>query len=336
MDAASILRVLSSHGRPVLIPHRHPDGDALGSALGLFHYLRKKGAAPVVVSPTGVPRTLQWLPGTSDIIVYADDPAAASRAITAADLIVFIDFGAIKRLGSLASLIEESAAPRLLIDHHPSPAVATQWQWWDPGAPATAFLLVQLLRADEAGLDPVVAECLLTGIVTDTGRFNHATSAELFEVVAELMRRGADPEQIIERVFYRFREAQLRFWGQALSQKMKIFRPYHTALMVIRKAELEAHGLEEEDLEGLVNFPLQIEDVFISVLIRETAEEIKLSFRSRGPYPVHRFAREFFGGGGHYHAAGARSFQSLEQVIAFFEASLPQFWKSITAHTSNH
>ncbi len=333
MDASAILATLTSHRRPVLIPHRHPDGDAIGSALGLYHYLKEAGAAPVVVSPTDIPRTLAWLPGVSEIIVYTDTPDAAARAVQQADLIVFIDFGEIKRLDELGELIGAHAAPRMLIDHHPHPKVTTQWQWWDPSAPATAYLIARLLWEAPAGLTPTVAECLLTGIVTDTGRFNYSTSAALFEVVGKLIEKGADLEKIIERVFYRFREAQLRFWGEALSRKMTLFRDYHTALMVVSRAELEAQGLQEEDLEGLVNFPLQMEDVFISVLIRETAREVKLSFRSRGPYPVNRFAGEYFGGGGHFHAAGARSFQPLAEVVAFFEASLPRFWQSLSENT---
>ncbi len=336
MNASRILSVLLGARRPVFIPHRHPDGDALGSALALYHTVRLRAERPHLVVPTPAPRTLEWLPGIAEAIVHTAAPEAAETAVAEADLLVFVDFGDIRRLDRLAEAIERSAAPTLLIDHHPDPQVATSWQWWDPQAPATALLVHRLLRHAGHPIRPEVAQCLLTGIVTDTGRFNHSATAEVFAATADLLAAGADLEAIIQNVFYRFSEPQLRFWGHVLAQKMEIFTEYHTALITISRGELQQRGLSDDDLEGLANFPLQIEDVFISVLIRETPEEVKLSFRSRGPYPVNRFAAEYFKGGGHFHAAGARSFRPLDEVIAQFKASLPRFWAALASPESNH
>ncbi len=334
-DLASVLwDALNSSQSPTIVPHRHPDGDALGSALAIFHSLQQAQGAPHVVVPTSIPKMLHWMPGVEQAIVAPEHPDIAQQAIDKADLLVFVDFGDLRRLDHLVETVQQSTAPIVLIDHHPSPKITAEYMWWDPHAPATALLIYRLFQKGQRRISSTIAQCLLTGIITDTGRFNYSLSPEVFTTTADLIAHGADLETIIQRIFYRFSENQLRFWGHTLSEQMEIIHPYPIALMIVSHKDFIQWKITEDDLEGLVNFPLQMKDIFISILIRETPEEVKLSFRSRGPYPVNRWASEYFQGGGHFHAAGARSFQPLKQVIAQVKASLPHFWKSIhdTAH----
>ena len=319
----------------VIFTHVAPDGDAMGSSLGLQHWLNRnvQGIEEVhVVVPTPFPPFLAWMPGTDKVLVgtmqEADIQAVASRA----DLVFCLDFGEPKRVDALSSLLTSLTCPKVMVDHHTSP----DEQMADlvisyPAAPATCFLMLELLNKlpfPSAQIPYETAVALYTGLMTDTGNFAYnSNNPELYEMIAQLLRAGINKDEIFDNVFNQYSVDRLRFTGYCLYHKMRIFSKYHTALIALSSEELKRFNFQSGDAEGIVNMPLQIGAIKYSVFIREDVDKIKMSFRSQGNRPVNDFAREIFNGGGHVNAAGGESHLSLAETVKLFEDNYQHFFK---------
>ena len=317
----------------VIFTHMAPDGDAMGSALGVYNFL--KGAATVIV-PNEFPSFYSWMPGANEIMVYEKQREACDTVIAAADLIICTDFNDPKRIGPAGEKLVAQPCPKILIDHHPFPVDFADLTFSDPEASSASEIVYRLLSTFNFQLSTfseAIATCIYTGIMTDTGNFSfNSTRAELYEIVADLVRAGAQKDAIYNAIYNQHSENRMRLWGYALYRKMRIFPEFHAALITLDADELDRYHHQVGDTEGLVNMPLQIADVYYSVFIREERAKpgtphsrIRLSFRSQGDRPVNIFANEIFHGGGHANAAGGELFGTVGQAVRLFERHMAKY-----------
>jgi len=325
---------LDKPAKVVITMHQKPDADAMGSSLGLMHFLKKKGHEVVVISPTNWAGFLNWLPGSKKVV-----DAEAKRELTAkllqnADVIYCLDFNNLARTKGLEKQIEESSAIKILIDHHQEPQTE-QFSYGisDTGKCATAEMVYDLIRDSGNGsfLDQEIATCLYAGVMTDTGSFRFAsTSAGTHTMIADLKQTGLQHHLIHENLFDTFLENRLRFFGHVLLNRMDVDYELNTVLIAITKADLLKFEIKTGDTEGLVNYPLSMQGIKMAAIVIDRDEERKWSFRSKGNVDVNTFARQYFEGGGHKNAAGGRSFASLEDTVAHFREVLPAMSNVLT------
>jgi len=325
---AYIKDLLSSQGNIVIISHINPDGDALGSMLALNHYLKKQGHHVEMIVPNDYPAFLNWMPGIRDVIIHKRTPAKSNQALSAASVVFCLDFNALKRLDTLEKNVRNRQAPKILIDHHPDPEPDFDIVISQVDTSSTAELVYEII-SDLGGHDDItreMAECLYVGIITDTGSLSYSCNNEkTYLIVADLMRRGVDGEQIHTLVYDTNSEERMRLLGYCLSEKLKVLKEYHTAYIVLTKDELRRFKYQIGDSEGIVNYALSITGISFACLIMEREKNIRLSFRSRGKFSVNDFARKHFEGGGHQNAAGGNSFLDLNETVKKFEEILPLY-----------
>jgi phosphoesterase RecJ-like protein len=311
--------------RIFITTHHKPDGDAIGSMLGLYHYLVKKGHQVTPVSPSELPDFLLWMPGADQVLNYEDRPEPSRKALDEAELVFCLDFNDFGRVKLLAPALAAATAPKVVIDHHLYPAPVWDYGVSIPEKSSTCEMVYDFIlqSGDEALIDKNIATCLYTGAMTDTGSFRFpATSAAVHEMVATLMRRGAEPPVIHEKVFDSWSVNRMRFIGYMLIERMEIFPQWQAGLVSISRKDLQLFSLGTGDTEGVVNYPLSISGVRFSTLITERSDEVRLSFRSKGDFDVNAFAREYFSGGGHFNASGGRSSLSFSETVARFKEIL--------------
>lgn len=313
--------LISAHKKIVIFPHTAPDGDALGSILAWAGVLRQvhPEASVRIVSPDIVENYLCWLPHLEEIDVYTQAPEACLELIAQADLLFHLDHNQCSRLRhpELVAAARASQAKRVLIDHHLDPEQGCDLVFSYPEASATCELIHALLLdlGWRSYITPSLATLLLTGIITDTGRFMYShLSPHLFRTTSDLLELEADYGCIIDRLGYHNPECQVRLQGYVLDQKLEIFPELRAACITLSQAELQRFDASKGDTESLVNIPLSIEGVDCSCFIREDKTQIKLSFRSTGDFPANRLAAEGFGGGGHLNAAGAEFHGSMAEA----------------------
>lgn len=312
----------------VVLTHANPDGDALGSSLGLHCVLQNAGFQSTVIYPTDFPPLVPELSCYSDWMIYEKNEKASNQILEEADLIFFLDFNDPKRIGKVKKRLDKLTKLVVLIDHHPQPMVETPYLFSDTRVSSTAELVYDFVVKMGWGshLNRPGATALLTGIIADTASFSHnAKRSELYKVVAALIALGADQLKIQRSLFNANSADRLRLLGFALSEKMVIFPQYHAAYISLTKEELKRFNFKIGDTEGFVNFPLSIEGIVFSTFFMENEEKIKISFRSTGSFAVNEFSALHFGGGGHHNAAGGESRQSLMEAIAKWVALLPQY-----------
>lgn len=318
--------LLSSPSKVVIVTHPRPDGDAMGSSLGLAGYLKKAGHEVTVVLPTEFPEYFNWMRGSRKALIYKTDREACDAAIAEASVIFCLDFNLLNRVAPVDKPIENSSAKIVLIDHHLEPDTF-EFMLHNVKASSTCELVydfMEMLEGREPELDSAIAHCLYTGLVTDTGNFqNNNTTARAFELAARLLRAGVDVDFIRDKVFSNFKLKRLRFIGNALLNRMTVLDKWHLAYVTVTKDDVRKYDLDAGDTEGLVNYPLTVRGVKVAVLLKDHGNMIKLSFRSKGDISVNDFARKYFEGGGHRNAAGGRSDKSLEQTII----ELVNLWK---------
>lgn len=317
----------------VLIPHFKPDADALGSALGMAQYLVEKGHSVTVISPSDYPDFLNWMPGHEHILIFQKDKTnRAATLISEADLVFCIDFSSLNRLEGLGTFVRESAARKVLVDHHLEPERFADFEMWDGKAASTAELVYELIcnLGDKQSISPEIANCLYAGLMTDTGGFRHSnTTQRQFQVASDLVSRGADPFQVSKLIYDTNSLERLRLLGYVLSTKLQVIPEYRTAYIVLTAEELKRFGSQTGDTEGLVNYGLSVKGVRLSVLISDRKENIKLSFRSLGEFSVNEFARAHFLGGGHRNAAGGQSNLTLDETLQKFLSLLPAYQNAL-------
>ncbi|MFP4025929.1 MAG: DHH family phosphoesterase [Thiohalospira sp.] len=324
--------IIKETQHPLILIHYNPDGDAIGSALAFYHYLIKKGKKPVLVSPNDYPEFLHWLPGNDKVLVYKRQTGTVLNAIAKADAIFALDFNDADRVNDLEKYFLNAKAKKVLIDHHPEPGNFADLIISDVIYSSTAELVYHVIESlgDENLVDKTIAECLYTGIMTDTGSFNYNSSQPYtYYVVSKLIGWGINKDQIYWNVYDNYSADRMRLLGYCLYKKMEVFPEYHTAFISINKEELKAFNFAPGDSEGFVNYPLSIKGIRFSAIFVENDKQIKISFRSKGNFATNKFAENHFNGGGHKNASGGNSNESLEKVLQTFRELLPQYKKEL-------
>lgn len=324
----SIREALSQKGLNIaIVPHENPDGDAIGSALGLAEILANYGHKAIVVCPNDYPDFLKWFSSEIEILVFGKNKKQANAVFEQADFLICVDFNDAKRAGVLAKKIRKFPKTKILIDHHPYPTNFCDLMVSETSYSSTAELIYDV--AHEIGMGDCItkpaAESLYTGILTDTGSFSHNTSKNTFKVVAELMQHNIDIQKIQSGVYHNFSASRMRLLGYCLNEKMRVFPELRTAMIAISKKELEDFDFKTGDTEGFVNFPLSINNIVFSVLFIEKDNLVKASFRSKGDFPTNKFSTENFNGGGHLNAAGGESKLTFDETIEKFTQLLPKY-----------
>lgn len=312
----------------VIVVHVGPDGDAMGSSLALWHYLMSIEKEPVVIVPNGFPNFLSWMPGSECVLVYEDNQSACNEMIANAELIFTLDFNVPNRLAIMENVIMNAPAPKILVDHHLHPGDYAKVTISYPEISSTSELIFRLIcrLGDFSKINLACAECIYTGMMTDTGAFTYnSNKPEIYTIIHELIKIGVDKDDIYLKVFNNYSADRMRLMGYALYKKMKIYPEYQAALITLSQSELDEFNFQNGDAEGLVNMPLSINGVVFSVFMREDPDKIKVSLRSQGTFPANKVSADLFNGGGHLNAAGGESYTTLNEAIKKFEAALPDY-----------
>jgi bifunctional oligoribonuclease and PAP phosphatase NrnA len=335
-DPASIREIaalLSTPKKIVIIPHAKPDGDAMGSSLGLYNYLVQKNHEVKVVSPTDYPDFLAWMEGNKNVIIHSNKSTRAKDALKEAEIIFCLDFNSADRVEKLEKDLLGSKAKKIMIDHHLSPADFCDFTFSFPDSCATSELVYHFIFQLDGKkyFNKAIAECLYAGIMTDTGSFRFSSmTADTHRVIAELLTMGADHSKVHELIFDNFSEDRAHFLGYCLKDKLVVLKEFNTAYISITKDEMKKYNHSTGDAEGIVNYGLGIKGIRLSAFFSEREDIIKISFRSRDDFSVREIAAEHFEGGGHKNAAGGKSKLSLEETVAKFNALLPQYKEKLT------
>jgi phosphoesterase RecJ-like protein len=330
MDIKEIQKDIDKANYIVITTHKSPDGDAIGSSLGLYHYLKNRGKEVVVIVPDAFPDFLKWMSLSDEIVYFDKNKDEAINHIEKSDLIFSLDYNALNRIGDLGEVIGLSNANKIVIDHHQNPQEFANHYYVDTNCCSTAQLIYEFL--DDLGsidsLTKEIAECLYCGIMTDTGSFRFpSTTAKTHRIIAHFLTLGVNGSKIHEEVYDTYSEDRLRLIGYALTQKMKVFPEHSAAYISLSQEELKEFNFQKGDTEGLVNYPLSINGIKFAALITEKEKDISMSMRSKDDFYVNDFANEHFQGGGHIYAAGGKSDLSLEETIIKFEGLLKQLKK---------
>jgi len=322
--------LLENPKKIVIIPHRNPDGDAMGSTLALQGFLNKMGHQAKVIAPNHFPHFLNWLPNSEKVIFFDQENEKANQLLQQAEIVFTLDFNSFSRTGKeMQKTLEEINPTFIMIDHHQQPDDYAQFMISKTDTSSTCELVYDFIHLlDKPDLiDQNIATCLYTGAMTDTGSFRFpSTSSDTHRMIAHLIDEGANNAEIHQNIFDTKSPEQLKLLGVALNN-LNILEEYKTAYISLSQKELDDHHYKKGDTEGIVNYGLSLEGIIFAVIFIENKEEniIKISFRSKGDFDVNTFARENFNGGGHKNAAGGRSFKSLEGTISDFENLLKNY-----------
>ncbi len=320
--------LLSSPKKIVIVTHWSPDGDAMGSSLGLYNYLTKKKHQVTVITPNDYPSFLEWLPGNKKVINFSEKAKPAKAAVAKANIIFCLDFNSLKRIDTLGEEVGKAKAVKCMIDHHLQPEDFAAFMLHDVKACSTCELVYDFieLMEDKKYLTKDIANCLYTGIMTDTGSFRFpSTQAKTHRIIADLIEAGAENSSIHERIYDDNTEDKLRLLGFCLEEKLTVLKEFCTAFFHLREDELRRFHYKKGDTEGLVNYALSIKGIRFAAFFVERDGIIKTSFRSKGDFNVNLFARKHFNGGGHANAAGGMSDLTLDESIIKFVSVLADY-----------
>lgn len=327
---SDIKEVLNSPKKIVIVPHKNPDGDAMGSSLALYHFLNLKNHEVSVVTPNEYPDFLKWLPGDNTVIKFEEHPDLSKEKIQSADFIFTLDFNALHRAGDpLGKAIEISEAQKVMIDHHQQPDDYAVFMYSDVSMSSTCEMVYNFIEmlGEVDKINPDIATCLYTGIMTDSGSFRFpSTTSRTHRVTADLIDRGANNSQIHNAVYDTNSYSRLQLLGRAM-QNLNVLPEYRTAYITLSQDELDNFNFKKGDTEGFVNYALSLEGVIFAAIFIENLQDsiIKVSFRSKGEFSVNEFSRQHFNGGGHTNAAGGRSYTTLQETVEKFISILPSY-----------
>lgn len=322
-DILAIKQLLATPKKIAIIPHRSPDGDAMGSTLALCHFLSKLNHQAIVIAPNDFPNFLAWLPGSENVLVYESDKSNCSQIIKEAEIVFTLDFNALHRTGEMEQVLNKVTVPMIMIDHHQKPDNYATYTYSDTIFGSTCEMIYNFISfLDQKDLiDKTIATCIYTGITTDSGSFRFpSTTGTTHRIVADLIDIGINNSEIHNQLFDNNSYNRLQLLGRAL-QNMKVFPDYKTSYITLSQKELDEFHYEKGDTEGIVNYGLTIKGIYFAAIFIEHRDEniIKISFRSQGSFDVNQFARDHFSGGGHINAAGGKSYESLRETIKKFE-----------------
>lgn len=326
-EIEAVRQLLASPKKIAIIPHRNPDGDAMGSTLGLYHFLKQKNHEVTVISPNEFPDFLAWLPESERVLIFEKDAHNCIDILKEADIVFTLDFNALHRVGDfMQATLQHLHTTFIMIDHHQAPDAYANYMFSDTNYGSTCEMVYHFIHqlGEEKLIDKNVATCIYTGIVTDSGSFRFPlTTTVTHRVVADLIDKGVENTSIHVSLFDTSSYNRLQLLGRAL-QNMKLLPEYKTSYITLTQEELDQFGYVKGDTEGIVNYGLSLKGFDFTALFIENKEEgiIKISFRSKGSFDVNQFARNHFSGGGHINAAGGKSSLSLEETIKQFIAIL--------------
>ncbi len=313
----------------VVTMHQKPDPDAMGSALGLYHYLKLKGHDVKVISPTNWADFLKWMPGCETVFDFESQRSMCIEIMNQAEIFFCLDFNHFSRTRFMESILKDLSCIKVLIDHHREPQTEVfDYGVSDIAKSSTAEMVYDFIVDNEGKslINKDIAENLYAGVMSDTGSFRFSsTTASVHLMVAELKGFGFEHAKIHTALFDNFMENRLRFIGHVLSHRMEVLYEYNTAIIAIPKADILKYHIRTGDTEGLVNYPLSIKGIEMAALLIDRDEERKWSFRSKETFDCNSFARKYFQGGGHYNAAGGRSSDSVEENVIQFKKALKEF-----------
>lgn len=334
-DIKEIKALLIAPKHIVIVPHKNPDGDAMGSTLGLYHYLLKNNHEVTVIAPNDYPDFLKWLPGHEHVIIHESDKNHSERLIEEADIIFTLDFNALHRAGEMEIPLAKSNAIKIMIDHHQQPDPYAKYVFSDVSMSSTCEMVYRFISMldDIEVIDDKVATCLYTGILTDTGSFRFPSTTSVTHIVAaDLIDKGANHFEIYNSIYDTNSYERLQLLGVAL-KNLKVIPEYRTAYITLSQDELNAANFRKGDTEGFVNYGLSIKNIIFAVIFIEHKQEgiIKISLRSEGDFSVNEFSRQHFGGGGHNNAAGGKSDLSLMDTVEKFISILPSYKNTLNS-----
>ena len=320
--------VLKTPKRIAIITHVNPDGDAIGSSLAFSQFLRNLGHDVEVMVSNDFPGFLAWMPGAQDIRIYEKNADVCNGILDQADCIMMLDFNHISRAGLIQEKLKSLGTNKILIDHHRDPkrelflCVLSETQ-----VSSTSELVAEvILHYGEQYITEAIATNILVGIVTDTGSFAHSVfHPQTFTISAKMIEKSVSYNQIHQLIYDTFSEDRLRLLGYAISNKMEVLDEYATAIIALNKEELARFNYQVGDTEGVVNYPLSMEKMVMSVLVTERQGVIRFSFRSKGDFSVHELAQKHFNGGGHTNAAGGTLCCSMEEAMNRLHQILPEY-----------
>ncbi|HZW77724.1 MAG TPA: bifunctional oligoribonuclease/PAP phosphatase NrnA [Flavobacteriaceae bacterium] len=339
MDTRNIQVVkdlLATPQKIVIVAHQNPDGDAIGSSLGLFYFLKSMPEHQVsVVMPNDFPEFLKWLPGVDEVQIFEKDMEGVSAIISRASVIFTLDFNTFSRVGKMEMALREATAKFVMIDHHQLPDTYATATFSDVTMSSTSEYVFHVIKSlqPEYLISKEIGTCLYTGIMTDTGSFRYATtSPTTHRVAATLLEAGVSNAAIHEHVFDANTPQRMNLLGVAL-KNLVVLPEYRTAYITLTQQELDENHFRKGDTEGFVNYALSVRGVILAAIFIENKQEqiVKISFRSKGIFSVNDFARNYFNGGGHINAAGGRSNKSLEETIIEFKTILKEHKASLNA-----
>lgn len=322
-----IKNLLLPENKVVIITHYNPDGDAIGSSLGLKHFLKELGLEPIVIVPNDFPKFLKWMPEAKKTIIADYKRKMASDAIKDADVIFCLDFNAHNRIGIVGDWLANATAKKILIDHHQQPE-DFDFVYSDVTITATCQMIYHFIEAlgKEDLVNQNIAECLYTGIMTDTGGFRfRSTSATTHRIVANLIEKGADPAMITSNTWDTNTVSRLHLLSLILG-RIELVKDGKVAILYLKRDELKEFGFEKGDTEGFVNYGLSIAGTKMSAFFMEDLYEdfIKISFRSKDDVDTNAFARAHFNGGGHINASGGKYFKNIHETIEDFKEKIEE------------
>lgn len=331
-DLERLKTIVSEGNFFVLTCHTGPDGDALGSTLGLANYLNTLGKEALVIVPDAYPDFLAWMPGSQEILRFDKHREKAELMIAMADVIFAMDYNALSRVDDMGALIAKSKAKKVLVDHHLSPENFCDLSFSYPQLSSTCEVVFRLIVAmggyDQLG--KAACECIYAGMMTDTGCFSYGPcTQEVYLIISMLMQKEINKDRIYNKVFNNYSEGRLRLMGYVLYEKLRVFPDHHAALITLSREEMARFDFNKGDSEGLVNIPLQMKGIYFSAFLREDTEKdlIRVSLRSQGTFACNKFAAQYFNGGGHLNASGGQHNGTLEEAIETFEKALEEFNK---------
>lgn len=332
-ELLQLMTLLRDVTRVVVTAHRGPDGDAMGASLAWADYLRRIGKRVSVVLPNPCPDFLKWLPGAQNVLYYSEEETrdSAVKAIQESDLICMLDFNALHRLQEMSSVVEKSKARRLMIDHHESPDLnCAEMTISRPEACSTCELVFRIVY-QLGGFEQMsrsAAACIYCGMMTDTGGFSYSSNdPEIFIIIAHLLTKGIDKDKINRNVNNSWSENRLRFCSYILNEKLNFYKSRRASIFTITREEMKRFKYIRGDAEGLVNEPLKVRGMRLSISLREDTEKevVRISVRSVDDFPANRLAEDFFHGGGHFNAAGGELPFPLEQAVKTAEQAIEAY-----------
>ncbi|QDO95398.1 bifunctional oligoribonuclease/PAP phosphatase NrnA [Formosa sediminum] len=333
-EIKQIQALLSIPKQIIIVPHKNPDGDAMGSTLALYHYLKANNHNVYVMAPNDYPHFLKWLPGDDTVLKHDTETEHCNTLLHEADLIFTLDFNALHRVGQMGDVIAESQAIKVMIDHHQQPENYAAYMFSDVTMSSTCEMVYRFIEmlGDQDNITTDIATCLYTGIMTDTGSFRFpSTTSETHYIIGKLINAGANNAQIHNNIYDTNSYEKLQLLGCALSN-LKVIPELRTAYITLSQDELNRFDFKKGDTEGFVNYGLSLNNIIFAAIFIEHKQEniIKISLRSKGDFSVNEFSRQYFDGGGHTNAAGGKSDLSLSETIEKFISILPNYKNELT------